>query len=166
MDKRINDKIKNWSGNFKKDLAGKLHETLSLSESDKLSLLEYIYAYQNIEIRKEDIQKRTRVKNIVPFHDRCRACRANGEQCTRRKKSGEKFCGTHIKGIPHGEITNGDKQKDNKIKIQIWAQEINGIIKHLDKNGNVYDPQDIYQNIENPRVISKWKKEGETYVLY
>jgi hypothetical protein len=51
-------------------------------------------------------------------------------------------------------------------KIQVWAQEVNGIIRHIDKEGNVYDPQDIYQNIENPKVIAKWTKNDEKYSIH
>ena len=40
------------------------------------------------EICKDDLQKRKRIKNIVPSNDRCIALRANLEQCTRRKKEG------------------------------------------------------------------------------
>ena len=37
--------------------------------------------------------------------EQCNGLRANGMRCTRRKKNGdEKFCGTHIKGTPHGTI--------------------------------------------------------------
>lgn len=164
MEKRLNTKVKVWTSDFKNEVVEKIQTLTSLNETDKLEILDYIYSYKHLEIKKEDIQKRTRVKNVVPFHERCRALRANGEQCTRRKKECEKFCGTHIKGIPHGEISSNTcipKQK----KIQIWAEEINGIIRHLDKNGNVYDPQDIYQNSTNPKVIAKWAKINNEYVL-
>lgn len=132
MEKRINTKVKVWTSDFKNDIVEKLQNLNSIDEKDKLHLLEYIYSYGHLEFKKEDIKKRTRVKNIVPFHERCRALRANCEQCTRRKKEGEDFCGTHIKGTPHGVITNIKSEPTQK-KIQIWAEEINGIIRHLDK---------------------------------
>ena len=44
-----------------------------------------------------------RVWKIIPPGERCCGLRANGQQCTRRKKEGQdKYCGTHIKGTPHG----------------------------------------------------------------
>ena len=47
--------------------------------------------------------KRKRVKNVVHLSDRCCAKRANGEQCTRRRKdTTTEYCGTHLKGTPHG----------------------------------------------------------------
>jgi len=165
MEKRLNSKIKLWTSDFKTDLVNKLQTINSISEKEKLDILEYIYSYGHLEFKKEDIQKRTRVKNVVPFHERCRALRANGEQCTRRKKDDEKFCGTHIKGIPHGEIKNNGQCIPVQKKIQIWAEEINGIIRHLDKDGNVYDPQDIYQNSTNPKIIAHWEKKANQYYI-
>ena len=63
------------------------------------------------ENNKEDFIKRKRIKNIVPNYERCIAKRANGEQCTRRNKNGEQFCGTHIKGTPHGIIDINNTSK-------------------------------------------------------
>lgn len=157
MEKKLNAKIAVWFAGFKKDIATKIIESYDDAETvDASALVEYIYNYPHLNLTKQDLQKRTRVKNIVPFHDRCRAMRANGEQCTRRKKTAEKFCGTHIKGIPHGEITDKMDTKESFKKVQVWAQEISGIIRHLDKDGNIYDPQDIYQGNNNPKVIAKY----------
>ena len=60
-----------------------------LEQTQGKELLQYIYDYSIIEITKMDLQKRKRVKNSVPFCERCCALRANNEQCTRRKKAGE-----------------------------------------------------------------------------
>ena len=46
-----------------------------------------------------------RVWKIIPPNERCCGIKANGQQCTRRKKEGQdKYCGTHIKGTPHGTL--------------------------------------------------------------
>ena len=47
-------------------------------------------------------KKRSRTKNEVNKNKQCRAKRADGKQCSRQRKDGEDFCGTHIKGCPHG----------------------------------------------------------------
>ena len=164
MEKRLNAKIDLWTADFKGKLAGKIQNS-NITDDTKTHLLQFIYDYKHLIFKKEDIQKRTRVKNHVPFHERCRALRANGEQCTRRKKDSAKFCGTHIKGIPHGEISDTESKESEFKKIQVWAQEVNGIIRHIDKDGNVYDPQDIYQNVENPKIIAKWTKTDEKYLI-
>ena len=49
-------------------------------------------------VKKFDMRKKR-----VPSSERCCGLSANGQQCTRRKKEGQdKYCGTHIKGTPHG----------------------------------------------------------------
>ena len=165
MEKRLNAKTNIWTTDFKDHFAKIIQNTVGIAADDKAQLLQSLFEYPHLEFKKEDIQKRTRIKNIVPYHERCRALRANSEQCTRRKKEDEKFCGTHIKGIPHGEISDSVPNTDNIKKVQVWIQEIVGIIRHIDKDGNVYDPQDIYQNTQNPKVIAKWTKEGDKYSI-
>ena len=81
-------------------------------------LIQYIYDYDRLTFNKEDFQKRKRVKNFVPIFDRCCAKRANEEQCTRRKKDGCEYCGTHLKGTPHGIIDNQNEPKNNTQKIE------------------------------------------------
>ena len=164
MEKRLTAKTKLWINDFKSGIAEHI-QAIKMDNTAKTTLLEYVYEYPHLIFSKEDIQKRTRVKNTVPYHERCRALRANGEQCTRRKKDDHKFCGTHIKGIPHGEISEEPKNVEKFKKIQVWAEEINGIIRHLDKSGNVYDPQDIYRNTNNPKIIAKWELRAGKYCL-
>jgi len=166
MEKRLNRKINTHSQSFKNDIKNKMKFLGLLDQTQGKELLQYIYDYSIIEITKMDLQKRKRVKNSVPFCERCCALRANNEQCTRRKKAGEKFCGTHIKGTPHGEITAGEQVVDTTKKIEVWAQDIKGIIYFIDKTGNVYDPQDIHQNLKNPSIIAKWiKDEAGNYTI-
>jgi hypothetical protein len=111
--------------------------------------------------------KRKRVKNSVILSDRCCAKRANGEQCTRRRKDDSEYCGTHQKGTPHGICENEEEQqlKPQMEKIEVWAQEIKGIIYYIDKNFNVYQPEDIMKNMNNPKIIAKYIKNGETYSI-
>lgn len=151
MEKTINLKIADFINTFKKDLVS------TLQNESKEKTIEYIYSYPHLTITKGDTQKRKRVKNSVPFHERCKAKRANEAQCTRRRRDGSKFCGTHIKGTPHGEIVEEETDTIEKKKIQVWAQEISGIIYYLDNAGNVYNPADIFQNKENPKIIAKYR---------
>ena len=51
-------------------------------------LTKFVYEYEKLKMTKEDFMKRKRVKNMVPSQQRCLAKRANGEQCTRKKKRG------------------------------------------------------------------------------
>jgi len=159
MEKRLNRKINAHTQSFKNDIKDKMQNLNLLDNTQARELLQFIFDYPVTEITKIDLQKRKRVKNSVPFCERCCALRANNEQCTRRKKSGERFCGTHIKGTPHGEIKLGEQKVDTTKKIEVWAQDIKGIIYFIDKSGNVYDPQDIHQNLTNPNIIAKWSKD-------
>jgi hypothetical protein len=171
MEKRLNRKTDCFMREFKDNIKGKmialdLLNEQTATEQIATELLQYIYDYPELKITKLDLQKRKRVKNSVPFNERCCALRANNEQCTRRKKSSLRFCGTHSKGTPHGEIKEGEQVKDTSIKIEVWAQDIKGIIYFIDKSGNVYDPQHIHQNRKNPMIIAKYiKNEKDEYSI-
>ena len=165
MEKRLNSKIGTYVRTLKDDFKQKL-QTMDLEENKMFEILNFIYEYEHLTISKEDFQKRKRVKNVVPFCDRCKAKRANGEQCSRRRKDDLEFCGTHIKGIPHGKISsNKNSVENNKKKITVWAEEIMGITYYIDMNNNVYSPSDILGNIENPRVIAKWELQDGKYTI-
>jgi len=163
MDRRINNKTRVYLQQMKNDIKGVISSS-NISNTDANSLLQFIYDYQPLEFTKTDFQKRKRVKNVVPYFERCCALRANGEQCTRRKKDSDKFCGTHIKGIPHGEI-NQVTQEPTHTKRMVWAQDIKGIIYYIDKRNNVYDPQDVLNNTVNPKIIAKYQLSDGEYSI-
>jgi len=167
MEKRLNKKIENYISTFKDSIREKATH-LGLTKFDNtqvLQLLQHIYDYDRLILQKEDFSKRKRVKNVVPFFDRCCAKRATGEQCTRKKKDESEYCGTHMKGTPHGVIDLQEENKTTVQKIEVWVQEIKGIIYHIDKFGNVYSSEDIVLNKNNPTIIGKYKKNGENYIL-
>ena len=136
-----------------------------------MNLLQELYDHPVLKLDKTDFQKRKRVKNVVPLHDRCIACRANGEQCTRRRKGDSQFCGTHIKGTPHGVISKEKQDSEPKEmikKVSVWAQDIKGIIYYIDDNSNVYETSAILQGTDNPKIIAKYQKslDNEGNVAY
>lgn len=162
MEKRINSKVEEHYKTFKESIRDKSVE-LGLNTDNYSELLQYIFDYRRVVFTKDDFQKRKRVKNFVPMYDRCCAKRANNEQCTRRKKDNMEYCGTHMKGTPHGMV---DEQVDDSLntqQIEVWAQEIQGIIYYIDKFNNVYDNIDIIKNQINPKIIAKYVKNGELY---
>uniref|UniRef100_A0A6C0C4D6 Uncharacterized protein n=1 Tax=viral metagenome TaxID=1070528 RepID=A0A6C0C4D6_9ZZZZ len=158
MEKRLNRKIDVAFQDFKLSIKNKMTELNIVNAPEGRELLQYIYDFPVFSIVKLDLQKRKRVKNSVPFNERCCALRANNEQCTRRKKNDDRFCGTHIKGIPHGEISADSQIKDTVKKVEVWAQDIQGIIYFIDSVGNVYDPQQVHENEKNPSIIAKYTK--------
>jgi hypothetical protein len=165
MEKRLNKKLETWISGFKDNIREKATQ-IGISKNEQTNqLIQYIYDYDRLTFGKEDFQKRKRVKNVVPFFDRCCAKRASNEQCTRRKKDGIEYCGTHMKGTPHGIIDNQNESKPNTQKIEVWAQDIQGIIYYIDKAYNVYQAEDIIINKLNPKIIAKYKKNGDVYSI-
>ena len=164
MEKKLNNKVGSYIGNLKDDFKQKI-SLMDIADEKKYEILQYIYNYEHLIIEKQDLQKRKRVKNIVPFCDRCKAKRANTEQCSRKRKKESEFCGTHIKGIPHGKINLNNEEENKKQNVTVWAEEIMGITYYLDNNNNVYSPSAILNNVENPQIIAKWEKDGEKYTI-
>ena len=164
MERRINKRIESYISTFKDNIRDKVTE-IGITPEHSNPLLQYIYDYERLAIGKDDLLKRKRVKNVVPFFDRCCAKRANGEQCTRRKKEGYEYCGTHLKGTPHGICLNGEDDKPQGQKIEVWVQDIQGIVYYIDKNNNVYQAEDIIVNKVKPKIIAKYVKQGDTYSI-
>ena len=163
MEKRINKKIEVYTTAFKEKILERSSQ-LGIKDEQLNSLMQYIYDYERLSLNKDDFLKRKRVKNVVPYFDRCCAKRASSEQCTRRKKEGCEYCGTHMKGTPHGLVEN-EENKQTTQKIEVWAQEILGIVYYIDKFGNVYQAEDIVNNKTNPKVIEKYVKNGDVFSI-
>ena len=165
MEKRLNKKVETYISLFKDNIRDKATHLGLNNDTKSTQLLQFIYDYDRLSFNKEDFQKRKRVKNFVPIYDRCCAKRASNEQCTRRRKDDSEYCGTHMKGTPHGIL---DVQNDNKVntqKVEVWAQDIQGIVYYIDKFSNVYDTADIIKNQINPKIIAKYLKDGENYSI-
>jgi hypothetical protein len=165
MERRINKKIESYITDLKDCVRAKAEQLGLANDSNLSQLVQYVYDYNRLVLGKEDFLKRKRVKNVVHLSDRCCAKRASGEQCTRRKKTDCEYCGTHMKGTPHGICDNEDDDKPVGQKVEVWAQEIQGIIYYIDKIGNVYQVEDIIVNKVNPKVIAKYVKNGEQYSI-
>ena len=164
MEKRINKKIDLYLSEFKDYVKEKVLQLGIKDESNQL--LQHIYDYERLVLVKDDFMKRKRVKNTVNLFDRCCAKRANSEQCTRRKKNDYEYCGTHMKGTPHGIIENtGEEEIVTNQKVEVWAQDIQGIIYYIDANYNVYQTEDIFVNKSNPKIIAKYVKNEDHYSI-
>lgn len=172
MERRLNKKLEVYLHQMKSDIAEQFQHVknkeitdYNIMENQYISIIDYLYKYDNLQFNNEDFVKRKRVKNVVPNYERCSAKRANGEQCTRRKKDDSSiYCGTHYKGTPHGVINESNTAPTSR-KIQVSAIDIKGIVYYLDDNGNVYDTEDILSNIKNPRVIAQYEKNGQEYSI-
>tara|TARA_B100001094_G_scaffold278059_1_gene287262 strand:+ start:244 stop:777 length:534 start_codon:yes stop_codon:yes gene_type:complete len=172
METRIKKKVDQHNIKFKKAIKEWIENndcklnTLENNIDKTNDLLNFIYEYENLDLNTDDFKKRKRIKNIVPACYRCNAKRANGEQCTRRKKDNQQFCGTHIKGVPHGIKDNKVNTQEEYVDLEIWTKDIGGILYYIDKHNNVYNPNDILMDNKEPEIIGKWEKnELEEYKL-
>ena len=164
MENRINSLIADWSVSFKDNIIKELnsYDKSRPLEQHVQQFVSYLYDYEKLKLKKEHFQKRKRARNVVPFHERCIACRAKGDQCTRSKKDDNDFCGTHMKGTPHGVITqNGEKPVPKDKKLTIHAEEIKGIMYFIDNECNVYSTEDVQANKTNPKIIAKYSKKTD-----
>ena len=165
MENRITKKVDTLVGQFKDDVKNWLDvNNIEISgNSNKSDFLKFIFDHNTIALSQDDFQRRKRVKNDVPSIIRCCAKRANGEQCTRRKKDECEFCGTHSKGTPYGMVDGEQANTSTVKKCEVWVQEIKGIQYFIDDNYNVYNHEDILQNKTTPEVIGNYVKNGEEY---
>jgi hypothetical protein len=187
MERRIGTKIDSYTIAFKDEVASKLrdlnaavaavsNEKHDAGDKDKdqqtqnqqvdglfKQIISFVYDYEKLKLTKEDFMKRKRVKNIVPAQHRCYAKRANGEQCTRKKKAGCDYCGTHTKGVPNSimdDVANGSSSaiKVSQQNVNVWVQNIKGIEYFIDSKNNVYKHEDVIENSANPQIIAKCSK--------
>ena len=162
MEVILNKKIDEYFVKLTNDMSKYITEN-SIDDTNKNNIINILNNYPKLIVDKFDFQKRKRVKNQVPLCIKCNACRANGEQCSRKRREGELYCGTHEKNRPHGVINT--PEKNDMKKVEVWLQDIKGIMQYIDDNGNVYKTQDIICNKINPEVIYKYRIDDNKYIL-
>ena len=156
MERKVNQKILQYMGDYQSFIINNITSS-SLSMDEKEKIIGTIQSYPQLTLDINDFKKRKRVKNTIPLSERCCAKRADGEQCTRKKKDPH-YCGTHMKGIPHGTVHMTCQVNNSVMKKEVWVEEIGGIMYYLDNNNNVYNAEDIMSNRTNPKIIAKWGK--------
>jgi len=168
MDRHINKKIKTYVTDLKSHIKKKTIEMFpEIEESIMNDYLQEIYNYECLVLTKEDVLKRKRIKNCIPGCNRCLAKRANGEQCTRKQKEGYEYCGTHVKGVPHGIISeNNDTNTEKEVlNSEVFAKDIHGIVYYIDRYNNVYKTEDILNEKKNPEIIAKCENNNGEYSI-
>tara|TARA_B110000114_G_scaffold79405_1_gene83988 strand:+ start:19 stop:543 length:525 start_codon:yes stop_codon:yes gene_type:complete len=171
MEKNIKGKVLDHETRFKDNLQSwiKTNKAMISDEFGKdctNDFVQYLNDFPGLEFSIQDFQKRKRIKNNVPDYNRCIAMKCNGERCSRKQKDKiSQFCGTHVKGSPHGTITD-DEKIVKKTQVNIWLQEINGITRYIDDHSNIYATSDIRNSVIPPKIISKYgKNENGTYYM-
>ena len=167
MEKRVIQKVKDHNTALKhtivqniSDLKARYENGEVINSDDFDSLIRKVYESTNIEFTDSDFTKRSRTKNTVPIEERCSALRANEDRCTRRRKNGIDFCGTHEKGQPHGVVQDETASGTTYDKKEVWAQDFGGIIYYIDMNNNVYKTEDVMNNELDPTIIARWRLFG------
>ena len=105
---------------------------------------------------------------MLPTNERCTAIKGNinddSKRCTRRRQDGNIYCGTHIRNPPTHSVAESDSipgESSGFKSVNVWVQDIKGIMYHIDHNNNVYHPEDVLRKINNPRIIGTWKHNEE-----
>jgi len=165
MEKRLNTKIDQYISNFKDSIKNKIVE-LGITQHEKSNdLASFIYDYERFALQKEDLSKRRRIKNSIPVENRCNALRADDERCTRKRKDGHQFCGTHLKGSPNRVQSSDNDQREVFKKLDVVVQDIDGILYYIDEFKNIYKPEDIMIGKQNPEVIGKYLLNEGKYII-
>jgi len=163
MDKRINTQLEKYLVGFKDQIKKKVAE-LGFEEKAKTNdLLEFVYEFERLVFTKDDFAKRKRVQNTIPVDNRCIATKSGGERCTRRRKDGCEYCGTHSKNMSN----ESDKSGEGTKKMEVFAKEMEGIVYYVDEFHNVYRTEDILNEVENPKVVATYTEmTGGRFVIH
>ena len=135
MERRVNKKIENYITELKGNLKAFIESKEGIPEGVYNELVNYIDTYERLELKKEDIEKRRRVKNKISDSERCLALKADMSQCTRRRLDDCEYCGTHKKNRPNGVIQ--DKKEVKKVVLKSVIE--NGIVYYVNSEGEKYD---------------------------
>ena len=172
MEKNIRSKVSSYESEFKDNLKQWLIDNdasiICGNTTDRTNdFIQHLSDFPRLELNTNDFQKRKRIKNSVPDYNRCIAMKCNGERCSRKQKGEDtQFCGTHIKGAPHGTFTT-NQEINKKKQINLWLQDFMGVSRYIDNNENVYSTHDIINKVNPPRIIGKYgiKEDKETYYM-
>lgn len=121
--------------------------------------------YLDKDISKSEIKiefkKKKRKKNVkLCKNELCMARKADGLQCTRRRKDALEFCGKHNKNLKFGRIDDKTKYSDNKEFLKTREIKIEG------KNYLINDKNIVFNyDIDNPMIIGKLSSEGKIITI-
>jgi hypothetical protein len=142
---------------FQECIQEKIRE-LGFEDVDKATALASFVLLTLQQQRKNKKRKTKEESTTTATDQRCTAKRANGEQCSRRRKDGSEHCGTHNKSTPHGQIISA---VDDVQQIELFTQKFRGIVYFIDSTGHVYCTEDVLENTQNPRIIATWVKDAD-----
>lgn len=154
----MEDKIVNKMNSYIQSYNEKLGQCKTMEDIKK-----FIESHEKFNLDDFDISKKKRTKNHIKPEEQCRALRANKTQCTRRKRGDCEYCGTHTKGTPYGVIEMNHEPNCKKT-LQVFTQEMEGILYYIDKDGNIYNTEDIVNRVSKPKIVGKYDHTNNVYV--
>jgi len=96
---------------------------------------------------KKIIKKKTNKKNNI-----CMAKKADGYQCTRRKKNNMDYCGKHIKKLKFGRIDDELRYSDKEKYVKTRRENIDGEFYLVDEQNLVYSCSKTHPLVLGKRV--------------
>lgn len=162
MERKMNMLVQNYVSKFKSDTV-KYAQSLNIAGDEKVgAVLQFVCDYDRLILTAEDFAKRQRIKHVVPPELRCNGKRGAGNQCTRRKQEGKEYCGTHAKvnyALASASLDSTLCTETSPTEtLEVWCEEINGIMYYVDKKSNIYDASDVVCNKLSPKVLGKYTK--------
>jgi len=149
-----------------------ISKTIDLRVRDKLMDLcdnKYELNYEELCGRYCELKNKKNKKKKLAKGIRCMAKKADGDQCTRRRRIKDSsgniihpevdYCGKHIKSIKYGRVDDDEKHKNTDEYIRTIRENLDGEYYLVDPLTNT-----VYSyNKENPILIGK--KIGNELVL-
>ncbi len=149
----INSAIRDLYNLKLKNILDNISSKYSISNDDLYD--EYLIDKLDTNMLSTTSCKKKRKKNkILAPNQLCLARKADGEQCTRRKKDSCDFCGKHSGTLKYGRIDDDTKHSSDSF-IQCTPITINGTEYLVDNKKVVYS-----YNIENPEIIGGLDSNG------
>ena len=125
-----------------------------IAEEHSLDKNKLIAKYVNNNMLNNLSIKKKKKKNKLDPGVLCMARKQDGNQCTRRRKDVNEYCGKHIKNRRFGRIdehTNSiEKLAENDNFIMTWVEYFDGDEYLVDANNVVYS-----RDINSPKIIGK-----------
>jgi hypothetical protein len=175
MEQQLNRKFEEYIIKFKENIKTKLFEIEGIDIHKASEFMEYIYDYERLVFTKDDLKNKKSKNKISDCDDnplsttsnntsneskkteKCIAILPSGQQCNKKKKKGLNYCTCHSDMLIKADSSNVTEDKNDNINIiDIFTENIGGIIYYIDKYNNVYNTEDIMNDMRNPRIIARY----------
>ena len=148
---------------FSNDLICKL-KSLHI-DTEKISEIMNYISEQSIFNIQNDVSKKThRTRKTISISEQCNATRIDGNRCTRRKRTDLHYCGTHLNCTSYTEFNTMEPIRPI-IDKSVSAIDIQGIIYYIDLDLNVYNTEDVLNDVVDPSIIGKASKNNGIYTI-